>query len=249
MKTRTARVLTLVSLFLWVAVSALWLRSYFHCDYLTRTDAGGTTDLFSEACALQYAHSPNDFTAAPDGRWHYLHFASAFSGELSYRPVWVKTWGRFIWDTGRPARISVPCWVVSLPTGVLPAVWAVRHRRGRWRRYTFSLLFGLWPLELAFAAGGGDMGEAIAFWTGAAVLAVVFLGLRDALISLAARPQMPWPWQWRERRRYHRLRRGQCVECGYDLRASPERCPECGAATPSRERSAAAGFRSPRPAD
>ena len=41
---------------------------------------------------------------------------------------------------------------------------------------------------------------------------------------------LPVFWLTKVVRRSRRRKHGCCINCGYDLRASPERCPECGTA-------------------
>ena len=57
---------------------------------------------------------------------------------------------------------------------------------------------------------------------------VVHVALPCWLVCLLASVMPLHAWR-RRRRRTARRRRGLCPACGYDLRATPDRCPECGA--------------------
>jgi len=51
----------------------------------------------------------------------------------------------------------------------------------------------------------------------------LILPLSRVALTMRQRRQRLRQWRWR--------RMGRCAACGYDLRGTPERCPECGALT------------------
>ena len=61
-------------------------------------------------------------------------------------------------------------------------------------------------------------------------------------LTLLAAASFVLIWRNRQRQQRVRIRKGQCAQCGYDLRASTERCPECGTAVPAEVRARSAGL-------
>jgi len=51
-------------------------------------------------------------------------------------------------------------------------------------------------------------------------------------VMTAVLPLSQLEWWRRARRTIRREKHGRCAHCGYDLRATPVRCPECGTVPP-----------------
>ena len=99
------------------------------------------------------------------------------------------------------------------------------------------------PDPAKVAAGGSAYGDGYLGFTFATSQSAVIHGLPDSKLAFAivphwavALPLLTWAslrFVGPAAQRQRRLKRGQCLTCGYDLRASTGRCPECGAKIPA----------------
>jgi len=93
------------------------------------------------------------------------------------------------------------------------------------------------PFQLRFSASPGRPWERVGFEYDGPLDIRMPPGINDHTVRapfwfvLLASGAVPAFWLARQqarRSRRSRVRRQVCVHCGYDLRATPERCPECG---------------------
>ena len=112
------------------------------------------------------------------------------------------------------------------------------ERRWQWRTEAYSSnhplrapkAYPIFPLQFAFGPMHSPFAAKPGFYAASPFWALILLFAAAAAIPVVG-----------PLRRRRRLRRGLCETCGYDLRASPERCPECGTPRPSPHRPSTSG--------
>jgi hypothetical protein len=185
-----------------------------------------------------------------------LNFAAALS--LLFWAVvvvlWVRSYGtadqHFLWKPAKPvyptAAWQFECraadgrlWVYGFRVPLNPPpmsgparpamwLWGSAARDCQWSTFRFPqpmperLGFG-WARSpiTAFAAGDSDRSFRGLSWLASAPL-------WSAALLLSLLPLARGVGLYRRRRRRQLAATGHCARCGYDLRATPGRCPECG---------------------
>jgi predicted Zn-ribbon and HTH transcriptional regulator len=197
-------VITFVSLLAGVVVCAVWVRGEYACDVVRRADAAGADSAFCSASGVV------QFTRTC-GTSQLVLNPFTNTGGLLIPPAPPKIQQAWQWLRSPPSQAPFSL-IDPVPTdAVLDARVLVLVARSV-PVYAPGGYSGFQPaLPVATAA---VMSIAAPDWF-LAVLAAVLPTLRAVA--------------WHTARRRARLAgRAICAKCGYDMRATPERCPECG---------------------
>jgi hypothetical protein len=188
----------ILSLLLLIALTCLWVRGYSRCDTLSRSNA---TALPLTDAARAFAKQRNydpTFIAHHSGS-----FVTSVQGRLllfySARDDVTSRWD----EKFREKYVDRPMWKLEqFP----PSQFAV-HRDTLLHRLGFEMWEKQYP---------GDFHTVQRNW-----MIPIWLPMLVCLIA-------PTVWYRRCSRVRHRRKHNLCMRCGYDLRESPQRCPECG---------------------
>jgi hypothetical protein len=136
--------------------------------------------------------------------------------ELSFSPPLPSGYGI---DVSMPSSMSL---VVQSPILVQPATYPMYHRMDVIKPDHQFAGFGFGEKRLT---GGGLFPVGRITY----VASAHWMNVQAPWLVIAPLACVPMVWLLTiGRRRVARLNAGKCLHCSYDLRASPQRCPECG---------------------
>ena len=227
MRRRLPPVAAVLSLVLFLATVAAWVRSYALAasDRTTELAAGDwRVEAWRGKCVVIH-HRAN---VAPPGAWVLttVYLGSDGAERTALIKALVCDPAAPPWDPAHPSAsqlrlkqyLSSGGQVLSRPYSLARVAPAgnIRNLGG----------FGLNVTRLYFPRPAGGMTQG---WTAAKSGPVLWSVAIPMWLPAAVFAVVPAVYGIRVRRRRRRRRHGLCEACGYDLRATADRCPECGA--------------------
>jgi hypothetical protein len=167
------------SLLMFIAILAVWIRSYWIRDIFSYVDQRRDAHLIQSIRGR--LHILSDFVGTATRGAMFSHHEDL----LSQYAIWNGG------TSGYPVNVE----------------WHLGHV---WQRYSrFHMTRAASPGRAGFTTNHRLI--VIPYWSPAVLSAI-----------------LPTTWTWRFIKYGRRRQIGHCPKCNYDLRATPERCPECG---------------------